>query len=324
MHQIIFHLPIVNLPIYGYGLMLVVAFLACVRVARWMAVPAGMDPEAFVNAALIALLAGIVGARLSHVIENIGTYTDPRRSGFDNFMDAINIRAGGLTFYGGVILATPCVIAYAVYKRMSLLRFMDISAVLLMVGLGFGRIGCYLNGCCYGELLPPGWGSNVDQFPYNSNPYIDQVNRELIQPPAELINQTPDGRIELKSWDQVRAEGLTALADRQHALAVQPTQLYSSLTAFMLAGLLWSYWTLEHLDGRVFALMLMLEGPSRFLLEMIRVEPAVIIGRFAGIELNMSLSMVLGLVAGLTGIVMWFALGLKKSFAGRGIFVAAH
>jgi phosphatidylglycerol:prolipoprotein diacylglycerol transferase len=314
MFQIVFRIPFLNLPIYGFGLMLVVAFLACVQVSKAMARRAGMDPEAFVNATLVALLAGVAGSRLSDVLENWHTFTNPERGFLNNFLDAINLRAGGLTFYGGLFLAAPCCIIYALHKRLPLLRFMDISAIIIMIGLGFGRIGCYLNGCCYGELLPNANSFALfTQFPYYSNAYMEQFNAGKIRPPDDLL--TGDGQ--LKNWEQVHAEHLEALAGQQHALAVQPTQLYSSLTAFLLAGLLWSYWSLEHLDGRVFALMLFLEGPSRFLLELIRVEPPV--------WRNMSLSMILGLGLGVVGLLFWLALGLTKSGAGqKENLVAAH
>jgi phosphatidylglycerol:prolipoprotein diacylglycerol transferase len=324
MFQVVFHIPWVNLPIYGYGLMLVVAFLVCVNVAKAIAYRSGLDPESFINAGLIALVAGIAGARLSHVLENWSTYTDPTRGFWNNFFDAINIRSGGLTFYGGFFLATPCCIAYAMYKRLPLMRYMDVVAPVLMIGLGFGRIGCYLNGCCYGELCKPTWAASLTEFPYDSNAYVDQFNRGLIHPPADLLAVSPDGQVYLSTWDQVHAQGLTSLANQQHSLPVQPTQLYSSFTAFLLAGLLWAYWTLPHADGRVFALMLLLEGPARFILELIRVEPPVLTGHLAGIPVNMSLSMVLGLMLPLAGAVMWVAAGRKKSVAEQGIFVAAH
>jgi phosphatidylglycerol---prolipoprotein diacylglyceryl transferase len=324
MFQTVFRIPFLNLPIYGYGLMLVVAFLACSHIAKAMARRKGLDGELFVNMALIALVSGVAGARLSHVLENWSTYTDPNRSFVDNFVDAVNIRSGGLTFYGGFILATPCCIIYALVKKLPLLVVTDIAAVLVMVGLGVGRIGCYLNGCCYGELCRPTWGAALTRFPYDSNAYVDQFNRGLIQPPPELLRTIPGGGVELKSWDQVGKEGLTDLANQQKAMPVQPTQLYSSFTALLLAALLWAYWTLGHPDGRVFALMMILEGPSRFILELIRVEPPVVVGHWAGIPVNMSLSMVLGLVVFLAGVVMWLALSRRKPVENGRIFVAAH
>jgi phosphatidylglycerol:prolipoprotein diacylglycerol transferase len=322
MRQIIFRIPFLNLPIFGYGLMLVCAFLACIQVAKMMARRLRLDPELFVNMALIALVTGVIGARLSDVLENWRTYAD---RGFPaGLIDAINISGGGLTFYGGFFLATPCCIYYTLKHKLPLRKVMDLVAVLVMLGLGIGRIGCYLNGCCYGEICRPTWGAALTEFPYYSNPYISQFNSGLIHPPEELINRLPSGAIELKAPEQVKAEGLTAIANQQKSLPVQPTQLYSSFTGLLLALLLWSYWTIDHIDGRVFALMLMLEGPARFILELIRVEPPVVVGHWLGIDVNMSLSMVLGLVVFVAGVILWAGFGLSKTSENRRIFAAAH
>lgn len=312
MRQVLFELPIVHLPIFGYGVMLVVAFLACVQLAKTLARRSWLDPELFVNAALIAMVTGIAGARLSHVLENFHEYTDPQRSIAENLLDAFNIRSGGLTYYGGFLLATPCCIAYGLKHRVPILKGMDIIAPVLMVGLGFGRIGCYLNGCCYGEISQTSLGTT---FPYYSNPYIDQFEQGQIHPPTSLLVRDPNGLWTLKTPQQVQQQGLADLAARQHALPVLPTQLYSSFTAFLLAGLLLAFWTLPHLDGRVFALMLMLEGPARFLLETVRVEPRIFQRDWGGFHVSLSLSMILGLAMFVGGIVLWAGIDWMR---GRG------
>jgi phosphatidylglycerol:prolipoprotein diacylglycerol transferase len=83
----------------------------------------------------------------------------------------LNLSSGGLTFYGGFLLATPVLIGYALWKKVPLLKGMDIVAPCLMVGLAFGRIGCYANGCCYGEECSLPWGAH---FPYGSNAFVEQ------------------------------------------------------------------------------------------------------------------------------------------------------
>ena len=88
---------------------------------------------------------------------------------------------------------------------------------------------------------------------------------------------------------------------QQHSLPVHAAQLYSTLTCFILAALLVAYYSMPHTAGRVFALMLILEGGTRFLLELLRVEPPVI-GSF-------SLSMVLGLMLVGLGIILWTVFG---------------
>ena len=115
MQQILFHLPqwlplVGGMPIYGYGVMMVVGFFAALQLAKFLARRSGIDPEIFVNAGLIALVTGVIGARLSHVLENLGAVHRRAPQLRENLWDAMNIRSGGLTYYGGFLLATPCTI----------------------------------------------------------------------------------------------------------------------------------------------------------------------------------------------------------------------
>jgi phosphatidylglycerol:prolipoprotein diacylglycerol transferase len=235
MLQILFRIHLFGheFPVYGYGLMLVVAFLACVWVSRWLAVRKGMNPDHFIDATLIAIVTGIIGARICHVLENLPDYTRADRSLLQNFLNIINTREGGLTFYGGFIFATPCVIAYGLWRRAKILLGMDIVAPVLMIGLGFGRIGCFLNGCCYGEVCNLPWAV---QFPYYSNAYVEQAHQGKITVPPELQYQhNPLDPSRPPVADNAR---LAALAMSSSALPVHPTELYSSFTAFLLACLL--------------------------------------------------------------------------------------
>src|SRR5450432_2678242 len=202
MYQILFRIPILNIPIYSYGLMMVIGFLAAIQLAKFLARRNGLDPELFINAGLIALVAGVVGARLSHVIENIGQYTSPNRSLWDNFFDAINIRAGGLTYYGGFLLAFPALIFYAIRKKIPLRLGMDIVAPCIVIGLGFGRIGCFLNGCCYGATCDLPWAV---EFPYNSIAYEEEFYENKVSPPPELLVSSNDNSARLVTTEEIRA-----------------------------------------------------------------------------------------------------------------------
>src|SRR5215213_11934062 len=117
MHPELFRVPGTNFTLYSYGPMLVIGFLLALELAKFLARRVKLDPETFVNAGMIALITGVIGARLSHVIENWDVYTNPARSFKANFFDAVNIRSGGLTFYGGMLLAFPTTIAYGIYKK---------------------------------------------------------------------------------------------------------------------------------------------------------------------------------------------------------------
>jgi phosphatidylglycerol:prolipoprotein diacylglycerol transferase len=308
MYPTIFHLPYFNIPIYGYGLMMVFAFLATQWLSTRLAARIGIDPEIFVNVTLLALISGVVGSRMSHVLENLHDYTDPKIGFMGNLWNMVNIRSGGLTFYGGLILASPVVGFYLVHRKVPIRLGMDIVAPCIMLGLAIGRIGCFLNGCCYGADTNLPWGVS---FPYYSNAYIDQfegttgtkLNHE---PPQELIGLGQDGKPHLMPPSSfAKNPELNAIAAREHSNPVHPTQLYSTFNSLLITALLLAYFTMPHYSGRVFALMLMLEGPSRFLLEMLRVEPPVNPRLFG----PMSLSMVIGVVLLLIGVVMWFAFG---------------
>src|SRR5688572_27796528 len=96
----IFRIPFFgnSIPIYGYGLMMVIGFLAGAHLAKYLARRAGYDGEVMINAALITLAFGVIGARLSHVLENWEEFSRPELSAWENFKNMINLRSGGLTF----------------------------------------------------------------------------------------------------------------------------------------------------------------------------------------------------------------------------------
>jgi phosphatidylglycerol---prolipoprotein diacylglyceryl transferase len=307
----LFHLPIFGIPIYGYGVAVVIGFLAASYFARWLANRSGLDGEAFVNAALLALVTGIVGARLSHILENPGEFFRSDRGVWETLVNMVNLRSGGLTYYGGFLLAFPTLVWYGIKKKIPLAVGMDIVAPALMIALGFGRVGCFLNGCCHGAVCPDSFPLAV-HFPYHSNAYIDQfqdpVTRDRLHTPEQFIEEGPAGTPRLKPPAEIRGEAKLAPPGTYpdmagvRSLPVHPAQLYSTATAFLLAGLLTAYYTLPHIAGRGFALMLVLEGSSRFLLELLRTEPAV-----AGRSFSLSMIISIGLV--FLGLVLWLIFG---------------
>jgi phosphatidylglycerol---prolipoprotein diacylglyceryl transferase len=299
------------IPIYGYGLMLVVAYLACMKSAQWLGKYAGIRPQIFSGAVVVAMVTGIIGARLCHVLENFSEYTRSDLSVWQNLANVVNTREGGLTFYGGLMLATPCCILYAIINKVPILRGMDVVAPVLMIGLGLGRIGCYLNGCCYGERCDLPWAV---RFPYDSNAYVDQFEKRELIPPAPLVRRADDGTLTLlspHSAEMASDPELQSLADASRALPVHPAEIYSAITAFLLAALLIAYFTLPHADGRVFALMLILEGFARFVLEIIRVEPPVWQLHIGPHSYGWSMSMILGLLNWVGGLIFWWVLPLR-------------
>ncbi|MCS7034172.1 MAG: prolipoprotein diacylglyceryl transferase [Phycisphaerae bacterium] len=301
-----FSLPLIGheLVVYGFGLMLVIGFLLAMELARFLARRKGLNPDFFSNAAILALFSGILGARLVHVLENLRSYSDPTRSIAQNLADAINISSGGLTYYGGFLLAFPVLVTYALRKGIPVRTGMDIVAPCLMVGLGFGRIGCFLTGCCFGAVCNLPWAVS---FPFGSPPYVQHVESGRISPPPQLLRPGRDGSSKLVDAAALRQPGnaaLRSLAATQRSLRVHPAQLYSAVTAFLLAGLLLSHFALEPPPGTTFALMLILEGTARFTLELLRVEPVVLWG--------MSLSMIVAMGMVALGLTLWVAFRRRR------------
>lgn len=294
MHPVFIRLPF--LPeafqeIYSYGLMMVLGFLFAYFLAFRLARRCRQNPDDLTNIALLALLAGVIGARALYVIH----FWQPQYAG-ESFWRILNVRDGGLEFYGGVILAMLVVPGYLLFRRLPVRFYLDLLAPALMLGLAFGRMGCFLNGCCYGKVCHLPWAVT---FPYGSYAYLDHLEQGKLSAPPELSDKA-GGIIPAKELtDQQRA-----IAANHRSLPVQPAQLYELVTAVVLCGVLYRYFWRRRYDGQVFLLMIILYGIARFALEMLRTEP-IVPGTGMTISQNLSLIAVLG------GLICWLWLRTK-------------
>jgi phosphatidylglycerol:prolipoprotein diacylglycerol transferase len=178
---IIYKLPSVfhdGLPIRGYGVMLLAGIVSGVAMAAYRARKGGLDAEVIISLAFWLVISGVIGARLFYVVE----YWDEkfaRLSLRDTLLEVINVPQGGLVIYGGFLGAAAGFTAFVRKHGLPFLAMADLIAPSMMIGLALGRIGCLLNGCCYGG--PTDWPWAVT-FPQGSPPYMDQVSRgELIE-----------------------------------------------------------------------------------------------------------------------------------------------
>lgn len=270
--------------IYGYGLMLVLGFLLAVFIAQWRARRAGEDPEHVSRCGILALIGGVVGARLAYVIENPAQFFS---RGDADFAAMANITSGGLIYYGGVVLATLLVLGYLLVKKLPVRRFLDIVAVSMMIGLAFGRAGCFLNGCCYGGRADRDWPLAMEfpmyappllnfadgDNPYSEGttrptpPYADQMTRGQIRPDPALVDE--EGRLIPPSQFNDRQ---IAIAQASHSHPVKPAQLLGLINAMLIAGVLWAFYRLRTREGQVFGLLIVLYPITRFVLESIRAD----------------------------------------------------
>ncbi|MCX6346214.1 MAG: prolipoprotein diacylglyceryl transferase [Armatimonadetes bacterium] len=147
MHSTLF--TIFGIPIRAYGLMMVVGFAMGLWHAKVAAKRRGFDPDRIYDLSLIALLSGIVGARLLYIVLNPDT---------ESFKDFFAVWNGGLSFHGGVLSAVIAAIIYTRWKKLSFLECADLLSPSLAIAYAFTRIGCFLNGCCYGVATGLPWG----------------------------------------------------------------------------------------------------------------------------------------------------------------------
>src|SRR5262249_16358085 len=157
-----------------YGLMLFVAFLACIAVTGRLAKRQGIAKPVVQDLAIWLFLGGLIGARTAHML---------LEARFSNVWDFIGqfprLWGGGGFFFGG---ASGRGIGFAVAYRLQLSKLkipvwqaMDIVAPALALGLCLGRVGCLLNGCCYGDVSCP--RCIGIQFPMSAPARFDMVHR---------------------------------------------------------------------------------------------------------------------------------------------------
>ena len=246
---------------------MVIGFLVAVALMRRFMKRSGQNPEFITNIAMYALISGIIGARVFYVVHHHDLFVG-------RFRDIFAVWQGGLEFLGGVLTGIVFLWLYLWKQKLPKRLYLDILAIGLMVGLGFGRVGCFLNGCCYGKCSSVSW---TVQFPYGSPAFHSQTRpdtfRDRNEPQLDLPADYYDKEGYLKPFDDLtptQQEAVTKGALR--TLPVYPTQLYSSVNAFLLAGLLSLVWLKigRKKPGIVSSLMLILYGITRFGLEMIR------------------------------------------------------
>ncbi len=139
--------------LHTFGLMVGLGFLLGLWAASRNAIRAGLDPQLPYDLSPWLILGGLVGARAMYVI----SYWDRDFAG-QPWTDIFAIWQGGLVFYGGLIGGTAAGIFRVTQLRLPLWKAADVLAPGVALGHVFGRMGCLLNGCCYGRptLLP--WG----------------------------------------------------------------------------------------------------------------------------------------------------------------------
>ncbi len=227
--------------IYSFGLMMGLAFIVANLLLVKEFQRKGMPPEKAGTVTLIALVAGVVGSKLFSVFENWDQFLlDPSGELFS---------AAGLTFYGGLIVAT---VSIALYLRSQKLKFLDVADAAspsLILAYGIGRVGCQLAGDGdYGIPTQVPWAMT---YPKGTVPTLAAENPGLV-----------------RLWEQIFPNQPVPVD-----IPVHPTPIYETLAALAIFGALWVMRKRPMASGALFSIYIFLAGLERFLVEFIRINP---------------------------------------------------
>lgn len=153
MHPILFTIPVVDLPVYAYGVMLGLGFISSWYLGMHFANREGIPYRATMWSYVLAIVFALIGARLAHVITNPGTL---RMHGL--FYALFASKCEGLVAYGGYIGGALAAYFYSRMRQVDFWSLADCSAPSLVLGLGMTRIGCFFAGCCHGQPTDLPWG----------------------------------------------------------------------------------------------------------------------------------------------------------------------
>lgn len=257
-----------DIPFPSYFVLLLTGFLFATIAGSLWAKRVGQDPDVIVDLGLAMLLAGVVGARLLHVLADgyfmdyVHLCTDPSKVDWKITADECSSAkyagvwdaakgvchptekdcfawakfwAGGLTYYGGFIGAAGVGVWLLRRDRFPFWKAADMAGMVIPIGLGFGRMGCLLAGCCFGRPTQLPFAMS---FPSHSPASESQFKLGLIQSPFEP------------------------------SLPVHPTQVYESAASFVIAAFLILFFAgRKKYDGHVFVAFVALYAFARFVIE---------------------------------------------------------
>ncbi|NMA46920.1 MAG: prolipoprotein diacylglyceryl transferase [Lentisphaerae bacterium] len=223
------------LSIRWYGIMVAGGFLAGYGLMSARARRYGFKPDDISDLSFMAMLAGIIGARALYVIRYWHEFSG-------HVLDAFKVYQGGLVFYGGFIGAVIAIVLLTRHRRWSLGHVADLMAPALPLGHAFGRIGCLLNGCCFGA---PYNGCGAVRYPAFVEPGI--INPVLdVQLRLGVVELTPE---------------------LSHCAPVFPIQAVAAIGNLMIcAALLWLEKT-GRCRNRLFIVYMIIYSIARFFLE---------------------------------------------------------
>jgi phosphatidylglycerol:prolipoprotein diacylglycerol transferase len=246
-YPLVFHLG--PIPITGYGLMMMVAFLMAGWAIQVDLRRRGMNEDYAADIVFAAVVGGIVGAKIWYVL-------------LTGEWDAL-FRRGGFVWYGGFLGGVAAVLGLGWWRRVPGRWSMELTAAPLALGYALGRVGCFLVNDDYGIPSTLPWAM---KFPEGLPPTtVGQLSSNL------HVTTFPPG---------------TNLVDPSTLLAVHPTQIYETALMMLAFWWLWRLRDQPHAVGWRFGVYLVLAGAERLLVEFVRAKDDRLLGPFTLAQLT--------------------------------------
>jgi len=140
--------------LHTYGFFCGIAIVTSIYVATKLGIQSGLSEKYLTRLFVVGIISGLVGGRLLYVIPEYSYF-------LKHPLEIFSISQGGLTVYGGIILAMAFWILFIKTYKMPPLKTLDVLMVSLPLGLSIGRIGCFSAGCCYGKAVLDSAGNAI-------------------------------------------------------------------------------------------------------------------------------------------------------------------
>jgi phosphatidylglycerol:prolipoprotein diacylglycerol transferase len=258
--KVLFVVPGVGLKLYSFSVMMLVACFAALWLTSWRARREKIDPSSVTDLAIWLMGGGFIGARVFYIVQQPET--------IEHLWDVFKIWQGGIVYYGCIVGGLIGSLIYWARHPFPFWAMADAVAPALALGEALGRVGCLLNGCCYGLPCRHPWA---------------------IQFPSESL-----------AWFQHIADG-TIIHSAAYSTPVHPTQIYSVIGGLLLLGLLSAYYPHRRRDGEVMALLMVTYPVARFVFESYRGDEPVYL---AGLTMSQGISVIVFL----GGLALWYRL----------------
>ncbi len=163
-----------GLAIRGYGVCLTLAIVAAVGLVIWRAQQVGLDVDRLLSLCFWMVVVGILGARLFYVIQKWEQFEFANPQQF--VVTLLDMTKGGLVVYGSLFGGAAVLMLAKRIWKLPVRLVLDVVAPSMLLGLAIGRIGCLLNGCCYGGECRPETPWAI-RFPVEAPAYYDQLQQ---------------------------------------------------------------------------------------------------------------------------------------------------